>query len=289
MIRPRELPRIRDRLARLLGDPTSPLRSQVREGEEGYSAVLAQAAQHLRVAELFWASEEMSALAVSAGQTLPEVAVDERPAPAGLLVCDGGIGQLTYRGLEIPVDALSWGPAPAGLLTVWWTARSRLDQALQPHGVRVDPTVVPPLVPVGGHALPGAPQPAEQVDPQVRTVVLSLAAAWALMRQPTLVEQRTTTATTAIRRAYQRAGRPAPEVTLVTLRRAYLPRADADRDESTEAGRRFRHRWVVRGHWRHQPYGPKRGQRRLTWIPAYIKGPAGAPLLATEKVNVWRR
>jgi len=46
---------------------------------------------------------------------------------------------------------------------------------------------------------------------------------------------------------------------------------------------------VVSGHWRKQPYGPEQSLRRQTWIPAYIKGPDGAPLLATERVNVWRR
>lgn len=38
-----------------------------------------------------------------------------------------------------------------------------------------------------------------------------------------------------------------------------------------------------------QPHGPERALRRQQWIPAYIKGPDGAPLLATERVNVWRR
>jgi hypothetical protein len=45
------------------------------------------------------------------------------------------------------------------------------------------------------------------------------------------------------------------------------------------------HRWVVSGHWRNQSHGPGREQRRRQWIPAHIKGPDGAPLLATERVN----
>ncbi len=45
----------------------------------------------------------------------------------------------------------------------------------------------------------------------------------------------------------------------------------------------------VRGHWRQQPHGPAHALRRITWIPGHIKGPAGAPLLAVERVHVWRR
>lgn len=38
-----------------------------------------------------------------------------------------------------------------------------------------------------------------------------------------------------------------------------------------------------------QPYGPGQSLRRQTWVPSHVKGPQGAPLLSTEKVNVWRR
>lgn len=37
-------------------------------------------------------------------------------------------------------------------------------------------------------------------------------------------------------------------------------------------------RWIVHGHFTHQPCGPNRSERRLTWIAPYVKGPAGKPL-----------
>jgi hypothetical protein len=42
-------------------------------------------------------------------------------------------------------------------------------------------------------------------------------------------------------------------------------------------------RWVVDGHWRHQPCGHLREERRLTWIDAYLKGPDGLPLKEGRK------
>lgn len=38
-------------------------------------------------------------------------------------------------------------------------------------------------------------------------------------------------------------------------------------------------RFMVRGHWRQQPVGPARTQRRLTWIRPYFKGPEIAELI----------
>ena len=45
-------------------------------------------------------------------------------------------------------------------------------------------------------------------------------------------------------------------------------------------------RWMVRGHWRLQPYGPRRELRRPTWIDPYIKGPPDAPFDA--RPTVWK-
>jgi len=52
---------------------------------------------------------------------------------------------------------------------------------------------------------------------------------------------------------------------------------------------RFTHRWIVRGHWRNQPFGKGRKQRRLQWIAPYIKGPVGTDVVVPEEVQVWKR
>jgi hypothetical protein len=46
-------------------------------------------------------------------------------------------------------------------------------------------------------------------------------------------------------------------------------------------------RWMVRGHWRLQPYGPRNGpqQRKAIWIDPYVKGPEDKPL--DVRPTVW--
>ena len=59
--------------------------------------------------------------------------------------------------------------------------------------------------------------------------------------------------------------------------------------EPGEDRRAWTHRWIVRGFWREQPYGPDHALRRRQWIPPYVKGPADKPLIAKETVRIWRR
>ena len=46
------------------------------------------------------------------------------------------------------------------------------------------------------------------------------------------------------------------------------------------------HRWLVRGHWRLQPHGPKRSLRKVIWIDPFIKGPQDKPF--DERQTVWK-
>lgn len=108
------------------------------------------------------------------------------------------------------------------------------------------------------------------------------------MQQPTLTSRTRIDPDRDETRRATRAGYSDPDVTIVDLRRLYQPEAPGDQPADGPA-RNYRYRWVVSGHWRNQPFGPQRSQRRQTWIPSYTKGPNGAPLLETERVNVWRR
>lgn len=290
-MRASRLPKVRDQLAWQLRH------ARTRGAFAGASADMV--ARHLDAAGLYWVAPDMAALAVAAGRRL-EVArwsSADRPASCGLLVFDGGAGsapasQVALDGDrpvpgELPVDAVTWGPMEGGCALALWTSRDRLERPDNP----VDPEVTPPLVPMLGGWLPagenvplGADLP-EQLA-LVPTVVAALAAAWLLMEQPLLAERRPVEVDRQVRRAYGRAGREAPEVTIVELRHRYRPTVPAD---EPGAQARYQHRWVVSGHWRDQPHGPGRALRRRIWIADHIKGPDGAPLLASERVNVWRR
>ncbi|MFC5996970.1 hypothetical protein ACFQE5_22420 [Pseudonocardia hispaniensis] len=286
MIRPSLLPRVRDRAATLLADPTSTLRRHV----ELPADVAELTARHLH-GELYWMSADMTALAVSAAADLDTVrwSAQDRHAGMGLLVADGGMGQLQLDPTTAaPVAAVSWGPAPGGLLLWLWLDRSHLAAAAARGGVWLDPEEVPPLLPMIGEVLPVTvePQPVGDIPARVRTIATTVWAAWQLMQQPTLADRTPAPIDRRITRAYARAARPAPEVTIVDLRHLYRP-PDPDR-EPEEPGRTYRHRWVVRGHWKNA-WRPSVQQHRRIWVPAYVKGPDGAPLLQRERVNVWRR
>ena len=198
------------------------------------------------------------------------------------------MGHIDSHGVNIPIDGCAWGPYQ-GTCMIWTLlSRRRLAQQLDGSALQLAVEQIPPLIPSYGFTIPTGtePIPMAKVDPVApQPVVGALAASWLLMQQPTLVDHVQAQPTKAVRRAYARRNRPNPEVTVIDLRRQYVPH----NKDSDNGGQRYRHRWVVCGHWRNQPYGPGREQRRQQWIPSYVKGPDGAPLLKTERVNVWRR
>ena len=64
-------------------------------------------------------------------------------------------------------------------------------------------------------------------------------------------------------------------VKVVQLRRVQRPHTEVQ--EGSEK-REYSCRWVVDGHWRNQPVGPGRAERRLTYVHPYVKGPDDKPL-----------
>jgi hypothetical protein len=226
---------------------------------------------------------------MSAGGSLAAArwATADRPSGCGLLVWDGGIGAIDAQGVEIPIEAMTWGPSPDGCMVGLWISRTRVQEE---SGQEFDVEQVPPLIPMISWVVPVTAEPVPLVELPAGApspIFSALAAAWLLMQQPNLVERTIERPDKTVRRAYGRAGRESPEVAVIDLRHQYVPK---DLDGSDEpASRRYKHRWVVSGHWRNQAHGIDRSQRRRQWIPSYTKGPDGAPLLITEKVNVWRR
>jgi hypothetical protein len=247
----------------------------------------------LGASELYWVQQDMAALAMRAGQELAAArwATVDRPAPCGLLYWQDGIGHIDSHGVHIPVEACAWSPQGDDMLLWLLITRDRLvaETARIRNDLQIVADGVPPLIPVYGSTLPVEAEPTSlaDIDPELpQPIVAALAAAWLLMQQPMLIDRSRERADKSTARAYHRDGLPSPEVTVVDLRRQYTPQ---DQEPDSGGSRHYRHRWIVSGHWRNQAHGPDRSLRRQTWIPAYVKGPDGAPLLATEKVNVWRR
>lgn len=279
---PRKMPKLRDQTCRLLADPDSGLNRVASS-----MGIVSLAHHELAAADLYWVTEQMAALAVSSAATLPDVrwTADDVPSPHGLIIWDGGIGTIDIgKDLYVQVAAVSWSPHPEGL-----KAHLYADRRLLAARAPILTEEVPPLVPIVPVLLRTGMdwRPVNELAPAYRTVLTSLSATWLLMQQPTIVDRTTAERDPKIERSYARASRPAPEVSIVDLRRRLVP--EQDPAESNGEGRTYRHRWVVEGHWRQQAYGPGRTQRRPVFIEPHIKGPDGAPMLPTTRVNVWRR
>lgn len=293
-IRPRQLPRKRSQTIQMTERATLAEDGLPKGMLPGDDNVVQLFTTHLRAADLYWVADDMTTLAMHAGQQLTAArwTTADRPSPIGLLVFDGGLGMVEMLpGKGGPVDALAWGPGPDQTLILWHLAtRERMGAGMPPEVVQR----FPPMLAIREVRLPVTADPVSLDDLPARegmrpsrAIVAALAAAWHLMQQPQLVDRAREETPKRDARALRRAQMPDGGVTLVSLRRQYRPQ-DRDPDAGTD-GRTYRHRWVVSGHWRNQPYGPGREQRRQQWIPAHVKGPDGAPLLATERVNVWRR
>lgn len=78
----------------------------------------------------------------------------------------------------------------------------------------------------------------------------------------------------------RRAARELPGLRVLTLASGASVKAQ------TTSHVEWSHRWMVRGHWRQQPCGPQRSQRRLQWIDPYVKGPDDKPL--DVRPTIWR-
>lgn len=65
---------------------------------------------------------------------------------------------------------------------------------------------------------------------------------------------------------------------VTTIRVVHLRATHYDSDVHQPNGSKHHCRWVVRAHWRNQPCGPLRSERKPVMVVAHIKGPKDAPL-----------
>lgn len=97
-----------------------------------------------------------------------------------------------------------------------------------------------------------------------------------LLRQR-VAETETVMPDRAARRRALREGKEPPPVRVISIRGVGNGGAAGD------GQREWKHRWMVRGHWRRQWYRSIQAHRPV-WINPFVKGPDDAPLLGGEKV-----
>lgn len=273
-------------------------------------------AQHLRMADAYRVTDEMSTLVQFAASKLDDSDRVDRTMPPtswGFVRFDRPLPIREARGRQMLGHYLVWGQAtremknsfgaleerPALMLS-WWNdlydgpdevaalmmkekdpaARRRLAEyfgrwgfcgaEVVLDGQRMGPPTDRLTFDQQAAILADGDSPAEETTNTVRYAH----ALWLLLGQTiTRVEQE------EIPRAAQKhIGRMEipGRVSVITLRRTAGSRSEG------ESAVQWSHRWVVRGHWRWQPYADGRVER--IWIHPFIKGPPGLPFAVTQHV-----
>lgn len=235
--------------------------------------------------QLWWVTEDMTALAVNTAEDTEGFREDVGvtiPADTGFIVWEGGLPIMVDTppasgGFRVRVDALFWDWVGGRLHYQLFTADRRAVEDQREF--------------YGNIPLTKARTP--RVDIREETFLTRvLAATWALSAQPTVAESRDggwDERTDGVKpRALKRQSTVPSEVKLVFLRENRSSPREGE-SENAESSREYSCRWIVRGFYRNQPYGPDRALRRKQWIPPYVKGPADKPLKLKPTVHVWRR
>ena len=282
---PTSLPPMRRQWCDVLADGVERLRDQV--GGEELAAQAEADLDGLRASAMFWVSREMTDLATSAAESLPEWSPAAAiPEPFGLLawakpagVFDWPVPGGTER-IPMPVDALCWGVREGAVSVSCAFRTDRIADKLNPGLARL------PLLshPMGLWALE---EPvAHRLEGGAVSPLSVLGCAWLLMGQPSVSTVRVIGGGAAGSGDSAGGGADPEAVSIIELRR--LP--GGDRDGAGASGRKITKRFLVSGHWRNQRCGPGGSMRKPLWINGYLKGDPNAPLMdASDRVYVWRR
>jgi hypothetical protein len=124
----------------------------------------------------------------------------------------------------------------------------------------------------------------QRVHPIVDQVRRHLLATWLLFGQ-TVTKLQSETPPRYLRR---RADRFMPEngdIVIVRLRKE-ITVGPKDKPEDYEPDEEpwYTHRFLVKGHWKRQHYGPGNTETKLLWISPYVKGDESLPLILKDRV-----
>lgn len=282
------LPEIRDRLAATLIDDVLPA--------EDFTWFRTPA-QQLRDAALWFVSTDMTTLAVHTVEhgPIPNWRIHPNaPTACGLVVfgrdlpwrVDWAAGidlddryATRDRIHSVPVRAIEWGIDRPGEIRIHLYTADPTAVALE----SMDPKL--PLIDIPTKrlrvTLDGSNSHVQRFSDLVGVVAL-------LSQEPTVGQSRPARWGLDRMRGAAPKRPPIVPVVLIDLRR--MDSVDVDLPPDRESHPRvYEHRWIVRGHIRHQRVGPGRTQIREVWVPPHVKGPPDKPLVIKERVRVWRR
>jgi hypothetical protein len=304
--RPVNMPALRDDAVR--GVKADARMRATQKGFDELSKDDQRALQAMSSADLFWISEEMSELCRDAvdGLTEAHLGRDLWPADAGFMVfatpvpVEGHEWRNDNDASREPIRALAWYLDGSDVTVLLFVDVTDMVAATL---VRVEGKVDPArhrersasfsaemgmrwLTPATGDVYPmDRPYRLEEHQGSGAPAGFMLSTVWLLMGQRGLAS--TTTGVPVPKNKAARR-RQAPVREQLDAVRIIELRAGTDHAAAyAGATRAYRHRWMVKGHWRQQWY-PSLGMNRPVWIAPYVKGPDGAPLLTGEKVHTWR-
>lgn len=300
----------------------------------------------MAVADAYHVSEDMSNLVVHAASLLDESDRMSRqlaPSRSGLVRFEQPLPMQDVRGKQLSISWMGWGPVlvriqtrtqvrePEEAMCVWmWNdhhdapdeiALTLMDPVEDPAVFAFATTKLGRWGFIGGETIYDNMKlgPAfVEADESRRAAILAdgdipvgftnplryLHALWMLLGQTVVsVEER------PLDRPYARRAKRMNlprRVTVIELRRREGAR------QPGETMVEWNHRWVVKGHWRWQQYGPRKHEHvygpvrvdgrvlirecdtcdariERIWIEPFIKGPDGKPLIVTDKVYALMR
>ena len=279
---PSHLPLIRDKLAEYERDATKEMESR----QTQYERHLTEAwnfADHMETAQLWWVDRDMARLAEDTVQAggFPK---PNPPAQSGLIFFDGDVRATAFA---VTDDATGMKVGEAYVSALFWQCDANGDIELTAF------TDHPAALKECGSARYGLP--VARLDVRIFNEHIGsfqwfanlLCAVWALSSEPRICD--TKPAAQSVK--YPLPPRFEPEIRkvkmLVLRENLHRPGESADGDERVR--REYSHRFIVRGFWRNQAYGPNHSLRRRQWIPPFVKGPADKPLVCKDTVRIWRR
>lgn len=242
--------------------------------EDAYRTFADHIASGLEVADLYYVSRDFTHLAITSGQELTDVSLtrEELPSAFGFLVWEEPIEEAErIMGFKAGFRSVSWTLVPGG---VWVNFYVQPEDGDPDYRYR-EPALSKLIALSPGTGLPFINLGPVPEEPQ-SGLLTTLLATWFLMTQPGVGQETIQHADKGLQRAYKRAGRKTPDVRVIDLRR----RSQAERDAAAAAGeiRKISVRFLVRGHWKRQAYGPARSLRKTIYVAPFMKGPDGAPL-----------
>jgi hypothetical protein len=297
---PSHLPLIRDKLAEYervaLKEQMAAHTQYERSMETAWNS-----ADNLAIAQLWWISRDMTALAEDTVQA-GDFPKSDAPAQSGLIFFDGDVQTVTF---SVTDDATGRKVGDAHVSALFWQCDGNGDIELM--GFTDHPCALKECD-AKSFSLPVVRFANDVFNGYVGVFLWFcdlLHAVWALSAEPHICEAQPAKPDMAhplpprfdpeirkvkmlvLRENLHRPGGSADDDERVLRENLHRPGGSADDDERVR--REYSHRFIVRGFWRDQAYGPNHSLRRRQWIPPFVKGPADKPLICKETVRIWKR